>query len=95
MTGKKGKAPKGVKEPIQVYLTPDERNLLDRMAEEAEISRAEVLRRGLRSFAAHQAGAAGPMISFMDSLAGYDFPEDTARKHDDYLTQSYLDTHDQ
>lgn len=36
-----------VREPIQVYLTPDERSVLDRLAEELDISRAEVLRRGL------------------------------------------------
>lgn len=36
-----------VREPIQVYLTPDERAELDRTAQELGISRSEALRRGI------------------------------------------------
>lgn len=38
-----------VREPIQVYLTPAERDVLDRCAAELGVSRSEVLRRGLRA----------------------------------------------
>jgi predicted ArsR family transcriptional regulator len=40
---------KTVREPIQVYLTREERAELDRVAEEMGISRSEALRRGVRS----------------------------------------------
>lgn len=38
-----------VREPIQVYLTSAERDVLDRCAAELGVSRSEVLRRGLRA----------------------------------------------
>jgi len=36
-----------VREPIQVYLTPEEREELDRTAHALGVSRSEVLRRGI------------------------------------------------
>lgn len=41
--------PKEVREPIQVYLTSQERAELDRAAEELGVSRSEVLRRGVEA----------------------------------------------
>jgi len=41
--------PKEVREPIQVYLTNQERAELDRAAEELGVSRSEVLRRGVEA----------------------------------------------
>ncbi|MFW6085307.1 MAG: CopG family transcriptional regulator [Gemmatimonadota bacterium] len=38
-----------VREPIQVYLTAAEREVLDRCAAELGVSRSEILRRGLRA----------------------------------------------
>lgn len=38
---------KVVREPIQVYLTPEERAELDRAASALGVSRSEVLRRGI------------------------------------------------
>ena len=40
-----------VREPIQVYLTPEERTELDRTARELGVSRSEALRRGIRALA--------------------------------------------
>ena len=40
---------KGVREPIQVYLTPEERAELDRAAGDMGVSRSEALRRGIRA----------------------------------------------
>jgi hypothetical protein len=85
--------PRGVREPLQVYLDPDERGLLDRLARETGLSRAEILRRGLKSFAAERREKS-PMLEFMESMKGLDFPPDMAARHDDYLAESYLDTHD-
>lgn len=41
--------PKQVREPIQVYLTTQERAELDRTAAELGVSRSEVLRRGVEA----------------------------------------------
>jgi len=38
-----------VREPIQVYLTSEERGELDRAAQELGVSRSEVLRRGVEA----------------------------------------------
>lgn len=42
---------KTVREPIQVYLTPEERATLDRTARELGVSRSEALRRGIGALA--------------------------------------------
>lgn len=41
--------PRTVREPIQVYLTPEERTRLDRAAAALGISRSEALRRGIEA----------------------------------------------
>ena len=43
--------PKSVREPIQVYLTPEERARLDRAAAALGVSRSEALRRGIQAMA--------------------------------------------
>ncbi len=88
------KGPRKVREPIQVYLTADERALLDQAARDTGHSRAEILRRGLRSFLAHEASESGPMLSFLDSIAGKDLPADLGECHDEHLAEAYLDRHD-
>jgi hypothetical protein len=87
------KPPKRVKEPIQVYLDRDERALLDRLAAETGLSRAEILRQGLRRYAAHE-GSGSPMLAFAASLAKADLAPDMARRHDEYLGASALDRHE-
>ncbi|MGH7674379.1 MAG: CopG family transcriptional regulator [Gemmatimonadales bacterium] len=95
MTRRKTKRPKVVREPLQVYLERDDRALLDRLAKETGLSRAEILRRGLRSFGAQQAPLRSPMLEFLDSIAGTDWPADIGERHDDYLEEAYLDHHDE
>ena len=90
-------SPKVVKEPIQVYLDRDDRAILDRAAAAAGLSRAEVLRRGLRSFAAQEQGGEGPMERFMRELAATPWPKgpsDLAINHDKYLAEIYMDRHE-
>lgn len=94
MKKKPPKRPRKVREPIQVYLTADERALLDQAARDTGYSRAEILRRGLRSFMAHEASETGPMLSFLDSVAGKDLPADLGGRHDEHLAEAYLDRHD-
>ena len=91
---RKAGPPREVREPLQVYLTTGERETLDRLARQAGISRAEVLRRGLKSFAAEQQAGDSPMLKLIDELASADLPADLARRHDDYLAEAYLDTNE-
>lgn len=49
----------GVREPIQAYLTTDERAALDRVARELGVSRSEVLRRGIEAVGGARYG--GPL----------------------------------
>lgn len=85
---KRTNKPRGVREPLQVYLDPDERRLLDRLARETGLSRAEILRRGLKSFGADHGGRS-PMLDFLDSMAGVEYPPDMSARHDDYLDEAY------
>ena len=88
------KKPMMVREPVQVYLASDDRAMLDGLAERTGLSRAEILRRGIRSFAAEQSDGQSPMLQFLLSLKGEDWPADIAERHDDYLVESYLDNHE-
>lgn len=87
-----------VKEPIQVYLDRDDRAILDRASATAGLSRAEVLRRGLRCFAAQHQRGEGPMMRFMRKMAASEWPADTPSdlglNHDKYLAEIYADTHE-
>jgi hypothetical protein len=82
-----------VKKPIQVYIASDDRRLLDQVADDTGLSRAEVLRQGLRIFAAQRFGNEGPMKKFMDEVRKGSFPSDIAESHDEYLAAAYKDTH--
>jgi hypothetical protein len=78
-----------VREPIQVYLDPADRALLDSVAEQSSLPRSEVLRIGLRRLAADLPRAERPGASFsllVGSLdAARDVPPDLAERHDEYL----------
>jgi hypothetical protein len=86
----KKKRAKMVREPIQVYLASDERAMLDELAERARLSRAEVLRRALRSYAVEHAKGRSPLLEVLLALSGDDWPADMAERHDDYLAREYL-----
>ena len=89
---------RAVKEPVQVYLDAGDRAVLDGVAERTGLSRAEVLRRGLRAWAAQQQGEAGPMLRFIREMSALDWPLDTpadlAVHHDRYLGESHMDRHE-
>ncbi len=85
--------PRKVRKPLQVYLDQDERQLLDRMAEEEDLSRAEVLRRGLRAYAALFGANASPMLAFAGSLTDADGECLPDRAIDDQLVDAYRDRH--
>lgn len=83
-----------VKEPLQIYMASDERRLLDQLSEATGLSRAEILRQGLRQFAMLRAGSGGPMETLMRSLREKPFAPDIATSHDDHLARAYSDEHD-
>jgi hypothetical protein len=77
-----------VREPVQVYLDSVDRSLLEEVAEKTGLSRAEILRRGLRRVAGdlladHEAGAAFEQLV---GALGDDpsLPADLAARHDAY-----------
>jgi len=82
-----------VREPIQVYLTREDRQLLDRASETSGISRAEVLRRGLRQYGGAVLSEPHPVIGFLEAMAGDTWPagmpNDVGRRHDEYLADAY------
>ena len=86
-----------VREPIQVYLTRPDRALLDSVAKKTGLSRAEVLRRGLRRIGAEVLEEDNPVLSFLDAMTKEewpaDMPDDVAERHDSYLAQAYTNVH--
>ena len=80
--------PMMVREPVQAYLAPDDSALLARLAAETGLAKAEVLRRGIRSFAAEQAGPS-PMLRFVAEEAGGAWPAAAATDHDAVLAEAY------
>jgi len=54
MPARRKPRPGKVREPIQVYLDHGERAALDRLARDLDVSRAEVLRRGLEALRAQR-----------------------------------------
>jgi hypothetical protein len=80
-----------VREPVQVYLDAPDRDTLEQAALISGLPRAEVLRRGLRQYAAELLADQSPALSFLDtaaSAAPAEAPPDIAERHDDYLADS-------
>jgi hypothetical protein len=85
---KRDRSNSSVREPVQVYLAPDDRDLLARLVEETGLSKAEILRRGVRSFAREQR-VTSPMLRFVAESGEAGWPNDIAKSHDDALAASY------
>lgn len=82
------KRPAAVREPVQVYLEAPDRLVLERTVLATGLSRAEILRRGLRRFATELLADESPALAFLDSAATGEtsgLPDDVAIRHDDYL----------
>lgn len=80
---------KGVREPVQVYLDERDRDLLEELATRSSLSRAELLRLGLRRLSGEMladgklGGSLEALIGVLDDAA--DVPRDLAARHDEYL----------
>ena len=92
------KKPAAVREPVQVYLTRADRALLDQVAQATGLSRAEVLRRGLRRMGAAVLAETNPVLTLLDEMARADWPaampHDIAERHDQYLAEAHTDRHE-
>lgn len=78
-----------VKEPVQVYLAESDRTLLDELANDAGVSRAEVLRQAIRRLAADRIidSRPGSSLDLIIGALGTDetIPTDLASRHHEYL----------
>ena len=77
-----------VKEPVQVYLAGDDRHLLARLVEETGLSKAEILRRGVRSFA-REHGVASPMLRFVAESDPTGWERNVAKAHDEIIAATH------
>lgn len=82
------KRPKVVREPVQVYLAPDDSDLLADLTKATGLSKAEILRRGMRSFA-RETGDESPMLRFVSDGTSAVWPEAAASDHDSLLAEEY------
>jgi len=85
---KRTRPPAAVREPVQVYLAPDDSALLNRLATETGLSKAEILRRGMKSYA-REHGGSSPMLRFLSESGPEGWPESVAADHDALLAESY------
>lgn len=81
--------PPRVMEPVQAYLDATDADLLEEISERASLSKAEVIRRGIRRLAEDLNLARRPYAS-LSALTGVldaaaDVPSDLAARHDTYL----------
>ena len=87
--------PDRVREPVQVYLTLQDRRLLKEVAAAAGVSGAEVLRRGLRRMAGEILSDRSPAMQLLEEMNAAKWPADTpsdaAANHDRYLAETYVD----
>jgi hypothetical protein len=85
-----------VREPVQVYLTHQDRRLLKEVAAAAGVSGAEVLRRGLRRMAGEVLSDRNPAMQMLEEMNSakwpHDTPSDLALNHDQYLAEAYVPT---
>src|SRR5512141_1862836 len=84
-----------VREPVQVYLTVQDRRLLKEVAAAAGVSGAEVLRRGLRRMAGEVLADRNPAMQMLEEMNSAKWPSgaprDVALNHDRYLAETYLE----
>lgn len=78
-----------VREPVQAYLDAPDTALLEELSARTDLSKAELIRRGIRLLGRNLDIAGQPFASLntlygaLDSVS--DLPTDLAARHDDYL----------
>ena len=78
--------------PLQVYLVPDERERLERLADQLDATKSDVIRRGLlaleRELTSPAAHPALRLIGIADAEVPGLSPADAARDHDELLVDA-------
>lgn len=86
-----------VREPVQVYLDGPDLTLLGTLAQSTGLSKAELLRRGLRRLASETLAERQPGWSLdllIGSLDGGEaLPPDLSERHDDHLNRFLEERH--
>lgn len=85
--------PRVVREPMQVYLDGSDLSILERAALSTGLPKTEVLRRGLRRYAAELLADESPALAFLNyeaSAPAADVPADVAERHDEYLADGEM-----
>ena len=77
------------KSPIQVYLDRRDRALLDRLAQQLGLSRAEAIREAVRRWAADVSGGDDPLLGLIASIDDATLPRDLSTRHDEYAVGGY------
>ncbi len=83
------KTPRRIREPVQAYLDEPDTTLLEELSARTDLSKAELIRRGIRRLA-QDLSSAGKPFAGLSALSGaldsaLNVPSDLAARHDDYL----------
>jgi hypothetical protein len=78
--------------PLQVYLVADERDRLDRLVDQLDVSKSDVVRRGLLALERELLSPTGHpalrLIGIADSELGAAGETDAARNHDQVISEA-------
>jgi Ribbon-helix-helix protein, copG family len=75
------------KTPFQVYLDSRDQALLDRLAKDTGLSRAETVREAIRRWAVDVAGEDDPLLALIGGLDDAEVPVDLSTRHDVYAVE--------
>ncbi len=74
--------------PFQVYLDRGEADLLERLAKQLGLSKAETVREALRRLALELSGSGDPLLDLIGGLDNPAVPVDLSTRHDEYAVQA-------
>lgn len=77
------------KKPLQVYLDRTDRALLERLARQLGLSRAEALRAAVRRWAMDLSAEDDPVLALIGSVDDPELPTDLSVRADEYAVAGY------
>ncbi len=75
--------------PFQVYLDQGDADLLERLATQLGVSKAETVREALRRLALELSGSKDPLLDLIGGLDDPTVPADLSTRHDEYAVQAH------
>ena len=85
--------PSAVREPVQVYLAPEDSTLLASLALESGLAKAEIIRRSVRSYA-RTMQRESPMMQFLKESLTAKWHGPPITDIDAALAEEYMNTHE-